>query len=552
MTGYRWWQMVWTGALASWLALAGHAQAADAAGKAVLPEPVDAAVPDGPSSDVGADEVLSDAQAAPHGEVDAASDAVADDGDPVSTLPTVSVTGEPPPQTWDRTFFPIPPPAPGTTLFPLLPPGTETEPAPPADRPLALVRVILGLIVLLVLAYLAGHPSIQRLEERLGISQVITAGFPFVLLGLLARRREVGILTDSVLTELGPLLILGLGFIGFMAGFRLEARRFEEISRAAFAVAGFLTATPFVLVLAATAGLLALTSGLPEDLSDPVFLRDALILGTAAVTTAHRVFRRSERTPGATSEGTSPLNLLGGVAIVEQIAGVLGLALVAAYFRPHPITESWQLPGTAWLFLTLGLGLAVAVLMYLLVRLSQSPAELLVVSLGAIAFAAGFAGNVRISPVVVCFVMGVLVGNAPGDFKEDLSRWLYRLERPLYFLFLLVVGALWRFAAWEGWALMVLFVLGRLLGKNVGARLCAWHPGLLFTPAERKALALSPPGPLALALVINAQLLYPGGSISLIVTAILGSAILMEIALQLMARSLPLPAPTSPPSEATH
>jgi hypothetical protein len=40
-------------------------------------------------------------------------------------------------------------------------------------------------------------------------------------------------------------------------------------------------------------------------------------------------------------------------------------------------------------------------------------------------------------------------------------------------------------------------------------------------------------GPLAIAIVVNALLLYPGGSSSLIVAAVIGGAIFTELAVQL-------------------
>ncbi len=62
------------------------------------------------------------------------------------------------------------------------------------------IKVIGGLIALLVLAYLGGHRRVVQFQERLGISGVITAGFPFVLMGALAEHADtVDILTDDVI-----------------------------------------------------------------------------------------------------------------------------------------------------------------------------------------------------------------------------------------------------------------------------------------------------------------------------------------------------------------
>jgi hypothetical protein len=348
------------------------------------------------------------------------------------------------------------------------------------------------------------------------------------MLGVVARRPEVGILNDEVLAQLSPLLRLGLGWIGFMVGFRLDRHLLDRLPARVVVIAALFTVLPFASVLGATGLLLALTERLPEDLRDPVFLRDAIILGTAGAMTTHSVLRLL---PTATSVGDA-VPLVARVLRLEELAGVVGLAFIAAYFRPEAVHASWQLPGTGWLLLTLGLGMAVGLMMYLLLRLARDTRELLVAAVGTILFAAGFAGVVRLSPVVVCFVMGLLAANAPGSYHRALVALLQRLERPLWFLFLLIVGALWKVDDWLGWALMLVFVLSRLTGKVLALRLARFGREPKLSADEQRVLAVGPLGPLALAIVVNAQLLYPGGSISMIVTALLGGAIVLEVVVQ--------------------
>jgi Kef-type K+ transport system membrane component KefB len=490
------------------------ARATDAAGADARAREPDAAISAPRDADTGDGSRAADAQAASDA-LEAGVEAV---GNPGPLLP------------------PLPPVRPTPELSPVMEgaPPAEGSAAPlaPGERPLALVKVILGLAVLLSLAFVAGHPAVQRAEERLGISEVITAGFPFVLLGALARRPEIGIFTDDVLVELSPILRLGLGWVGFMVGFRFDVRSMDRLSPGGVIAAGLVTTTPFCAVLLATALAFLALSGAPETLTNPVFLRDAIVLGTAGATTARTALRLlRDETPG-----NDKSHLVARIFRIEEVAGVVGLAVVAAYFRPQVSSATWQLPGTAWLLLTLGLGMAMGILMFGLLRAASSSPELLVVTLGTIVFAAGFAGNVRLSPVVVCFVMGLLVTNAPGPYKAELGLTLRRLERPLYFLFLLIVGALWRFDEWRGWLLMAIFVAARLAGKWAGVSASRRRIDLGLTLGDRQALVLAPLGPLALAVVINAQLLYPGGSISLVLTAVVGGSAVMEILLQVVTR----------------
>src|SRR5690606_1967888 len=113
----------------------------------------------------------------------------------------------------------LPPVEPDPAVAPIIQrEGEQPKPTPrpiaPEERPGTVIKTILGLLTLLALAYLGGHARVVRWEERLGASQLITAGFPFIVLGMLARLPAVGILSDAILVELSPLLRIGLGCIG--------------------------------------------------------------------------------------------------------------------------------------------------------------------------------------------------------------------------------------------------------------------------------------------------------------------------------------------------
>jgi hypothetical protein len=452
---------------------------------------------------------------------------------------------------------PRPPPLhePGPTTLPAVEPDPAVAPVlegrqrdlPPEattiatrDRPETVLRVLVGLLALMAIAYLGGHERVLAWERRLGISQVITAGLPFILLGMIARLPSVGILTDAVLTELSPLLTIGLGSVGFIAGFRLDTKRFQGLPRGTSSTALLSTLIPSATVAAAMAPLLLVFSGETWSrnlLRNPVFLRDALILATAGAMTARSAIRlresdAAERAPEPTTEGTAAQ-----IVRLEELAGVAGLAFVAAFFRQqHGHENAWHLPGMAWLLLTLGLGAALGLLFYTMLVVTPRGADFLVVALGAIAFAAGAANYLRLSSVAVPFVAGVILVNFPGTFQPRLREMLGRLERPIYLLALFVIGALWRVGDWRGWVLMPVFMLSRLAGKQLAAALAARSEHLPITAEESRTLAISPIGALAIAIVVNAQLLYPGGSISLVVSAVIGGGVLTEAFVQLASR----------------
>ena len=423
----------------------------------------------------------------------------------------------------------------------LIAPPPPTPPLPTDFHPRRLesaseiIKVMLGLVFMFGLAYLAGNPSIQELEEKLRITHVVTAGLPFVFLGVIAHTRAVGILSESVLWELRPLLALGLGWIGFAAGFRFDSKLVQSILPGTSSVSLLTASIPFVTIVGACAVLLVFVERSPVN---AIFLRDAMMLGTAGAMTAYTAPKLMDPRPAAIS-----VDRVNSVVIVEQLAGFIGLLVVAAYFRTEDGSVAWRLPGTAWLFITLGMGTMVGALVWAMLAAVKAGPEFTLLILGSVCFTAGMASFLRISPLFVCFVVGLIVVNLPGGPKDQIRQSLEHIERPIYLLFLLVAGSLWDVAAWQGWALMFLFVPARLCGKWLGVRMGRQLvPGGL-TPDERRSLIFSPMGALSIAIVVNAQDLYSGAAIPWMVTAVIGGAIVTEIIVQVSGRGTVLKAP---------
>jgi hypothetical protein len=156
---------------------------------------------------------------------------------------------------------------------------------------------------------------------------------------------------------------------------------------------------------------------------------------------------------------------------------------------------------------------------------------------------------------VVCFLAGVLFRNLPaGTDKREIEEAFGRLERPIYHLFLIIVGALWRPELGSGWLVLPLFLVARALGRYAGARLARALPAdarpesLAETPDAD--LVLPPMGQLAIAFVITAQTLYESQAVRAMVTAVIGGSIVMEIVVQLGARRRASTVPPAPSSDA--
>ena len=404
--------------------------------------------------------------------------------------------------------------------------GPASTPESNTERTLFAIKVIGGLLALLALAYLGGHRRVTRFQERIGLGNLIAAGFPFVALGLIASQPRVGILTGDMLERLKPVLHFGLGWLGFIIGAQLDTRLLDRVPRGTGYIILVEAIAPFLVTATACGALMIGVFG--SDWQQLSFWRDLIVLGTAAAMTAPRKFRGLANRSWSVGRGVDIL-----MAQLDEIVGVVGLLFITAYFRDTS-DGAWQLPATAWVFVSIGLGVVIGVLVFAMVRMPKSNAEFLAVVLGAIAFGSGLAGYLHLSPIVICFIAGALLVNFPCEQRDSVFRILNRLERPVHLLFLIVIGAMWTATDWRGWALVPLFVVARIAGKFVGISTVrsAIGDALPVSFVDRRTL-LSPLSSLSIALVVSVETLHGDMQMPWIVTAVIGGAIISELLVQL-------------------
>jgi hypothetical protein len=370
---------------------------------------------------------------------------------------------------------------------------------------------------------LASHPKVRhRLEDTLGIRHAITSGIAFVLLGLLARHPAIGILDDEVLYDLTPLVHFALGWLGLIIGFQFDVRVLDRLPRGTATLVGLETLTPFLFV-GATGAALMLFFGRPWN--DATFVRDAIVLATAGAIAATGT---SERAVPQDSHGEAA-DAMRAVESLDEIIAIAGLAVLGAFFRPLWVEFKWALPGTVWLILSLGVGLCLGLIVYALLA-GRRGSEFLALLLGSVALASGIAGYLFLSPLVVCFIAGSILVNLPGQHKQLCWAILMQLERPIYYLFFAIAGALWHVSDWRGWVLLPAFMLSRGIGYAVAKRLLGRQSTRVRVHESALRSTLFPPiSMVSIAIVMSAQVLYRDPAIPWIVTAVIGGAIVSEI-----------------------
>ena len=202
---------------------------------------------------------------------------------------------------------------------------------------------------------------------------------------------SVGILNEEVLGRLRPVMHFGLGWLGFIIGAQLDIRVLDRVPKGTAYLILVEALGPFAITVA---GCGAVMIALGASVDDPAAWRDMILLGAAAAMTAPRKFRGFANRTWREGRGVDVL-----LGQLDEIVGVIGLLFITAYFRDGRFA-AWQMPDTAWVFVSLGLGVAIGVLIFAMIRVPASNAEFLAVVLGSVAFASGLAGYLRLSPIV--------------------------------------------------------------------------------------------------------------------------------------------------------
>lgn len=419
----------------------------------------------------------------------------------------------------------------------------------PPDR---ILRVVLGLAGALGLAALVAHPRVKEWEKRLGISLLLSSGLPFLLLGYFFRWEEIDILSERVLLDLRPAFTFGLGWIGFVVGSHFSVRKLDRLPRQLGGAIVAQAAAPMLTVVLLCAPLLVVLDAVPVGVD---IWRYLVVLAACAAASAPINVAALSSTYGETKAA-----LIDEITGLDELAALLLLGLLSIFYRPE---SSWILPSSAWFLVAIGLGTTLGALTYVMIRGATSEAEEIAYLLGSVALAAGAAGYLVLSVPVICAIAGALLANLPMRDPEGLRALLVQVERPFYLLFLIVVGASWRPLAWQGWALALVFVLGRVSGKGLGI-IWAKHVGPPELPSpSQMAEALLPQSPIAiLVIVASASLLNREEFVHWTIHAVIVGGVMTEAVVKLaswwsaraerqrLSPALPVPSPSPAPTEA--
>lgn len=359
-----------------------------------------------------------------------------------------------------------------------------------------------------------GAERAEPLARKQGWLELLVTGGTLVLIaGIVSGRGGFGLIPDDLAAALRPLLVFVVGWLGFILGFQLSLRTVMTIPRTSWMVGAAMSLATMLLLFAALLPLRLLSGGHLGEIELVALF--AMSVSVSSPIGVALIRRRRLRTRGML-----------WLELVASIDGLiaLGTALVLGSYLTWHANE---LDGSGFFVkvaLTIGIGVFLGLPIEAFFRSRTSRDELLLLGLGTIAFAAGVAVYLRLSPLLVCFFLGFFLRNTSNPHLRPFEELIFKMERPIYLLLLFLLGA----AATQVPDAPILLLVAVAIVVRAAAKLVLGRFVLRRLPegyefVVRPGVTLLIQGGLALALAVDAALRLPQdvGSELVVATAIM-------------------------------
>lgn len=324
------------------------------------------------------------------------------------------------------------------------------------------MKIFFGLLLIIFLAFSGYHLTFRGFRLPVFARQFYLTGTEFLFLGLLLGPQFLNLLDAETLKGLEPLTGLLLGWIGLLFGFQFEIaklRRFPLEFLGAAILEGLIT---FLFAFLIIYGTLYFFVGLADSMKIII----AITLAAAAACTAQTGLALLPSDSLVRHRDT--IKLLTYISSIDGLSALLIFGL-AFLFRPQFVTTCSWIAQLKWSgSVSLGIIPGFVLLYTLFFTRRRKESELILVVVGMAVFTSGTASVLHFSPLLTNFFVGVCLVNFNKE-KDRIFDILISVEKPVYLLLLVFLGAGWRLKHLD----QILFpaagyCLCRLLGKFFG------------------------------------------------------------------------------------
>jgi len=360
------------------------------------------------------------------------------------------------------------------------------------------MKIIFALLIIVFLAFSGYHLTFRSFKLPLFAREFYLTGTEFLFLGLLLGPQFSNLLDTETLKGLEPVGALLLGWIGLLFGFQFEIARLRRFPLDFFKAAILESLLTFALVFLGVYYALPLFS----DISEVKRIALSLTLSAAAACTAQTGL--ALLTPDFVDQHRKTIGLLRYVSSIDGLSALLIFGMVFFFRRPSITGFSWigdLALGTVFI-LIISIGLVFLYIVFIASHRDESELALVIIAMAVLT--SGVASILHFSPLVANFFVGFCLVNLCRQ-KERLFKILVGVEKPVYLLLLVFLGAYWKLDSMWLIVLAAVYCLYRFTGKLFGGFMVARLSPELSSYPPHLGFGLLAQGGLPLAILFDFQ-----------------------------------------------
>ena len=365
------------------------------------------------------------------------------------------------------------------------------------------MQVFITFFIILCTALLGYHLVYRSHGRRFHLS-----GAAFLLVGYLLGPDLLGLLDDETATHLYPLSGLVTGWVGLMYGLQLDIPFIKRLTLPFMVSALLDTGLTLLLFFIAALALFPLL--------EPGY-SPALALTIAATAACSSQAALVMATPGL--KPTRSVTALMRIATAGSLMSLGVFALAFLFTGPSPSTDRLSMAIQADLP-TMLITTAVLVLLYtLFFSERRSKEELILIVTGMVILTSGLSATHHFSPLLANGITGFFLGNTTR-YRDRILSMVMILEKPLYLLLLILLGARVIVFSWELLVGSSIYLGLRTVAKMGGGFLIS----ILYTETplpKHSGTGFMEQGGLAMAICFDAQHTFMDPTTHTVVSAIL-------------------------------
>ncbi|MFQ6104958.1 MAG: cation:proton antiporter [Candidatus Glassbacteria bacterium] len=390
------------------------------------------------------------------------------------------------------------------------------------------MKLILSLVIIVALAYLSSRIFFSMKRIPLQLRFISLTGIEFIVLGYILGRNVLGLIDETVLVQMRPAVGLGMAWVGLVFGLQFNWKNMKRLPPAIYnqSLGQALLVWLFIFIIA----YLVFTKGF--SLYERYLIPSLIVLASSASISSPTLIpllARYDRARGRTTR------LLEQISSMDAVIGILFLSVVYSMWRRGGDTSITE--GMTLLILSVACGVILALMFKTFVKEIRSDSELLMLTLAMVIFSGGISLYLKLSPLFINFIFGVTLANIHWP-NYRIFKVLAIPEKPIYFMFLILSGAIWYLQHWAVLLSALFYVLLRIITKAVSNYTLAQAIYRRRNIPRRLGLGLIPQGGIPVAIAINFNQVYTDDFCSAVASTIILSIVLNELLGPTLARNV--------------